>query len=243
MLEHKKPLIGILPLWDDKRESFWMLPGYPEGVSEAGGLPVILPLTEEPGELRQLVAVCDGFLFTGGHDVSPWVYGAEQAPETTQCCERRDRMEAALLELAIETDTPVLGICRGIQIINAALGGTLYQHIPRELPSGVEHHMKPPYDVVGHQVTLVPNTPLWELLGLETLGVNSFHHQGVKDTAPGLTVMARAEDGLVEALYRPESHFLWAVQWHPEYSHKKDANSRKIFSAFVQAAGGAENSR
>lgn len=237
MSDHmKNPLIGVLPLWDSEKDSFWMLPGYLEGISEAGGLPITLPLTEDEAELRRLVALCDGFLFTGGQDVSPRVYGEEKRPVCGECCEGRDKMERRLLPLVLEADKPVLGICRGIQIINAVLGGTLYQDLPSELPASVEHHMAPPYDGVSHTVTLESDSPLRSLLGKDTLGVNSCHHQGIKSVAPGLQVMARSEEGLVEAVCRPESRFLWAVQWHPEFSHKVDADSRKIFSAWIQAA-------
>ena len=232
----QKPVIGLLPLWDEEKDSLWMLPGYPDGIAEAGGLPVTLPLTEDPDELAQLLDLCGGLLFTGGHDVSPGVYGAEASPDCGPVCTERDRMEVRLLELAIRAEKPVLGICRGIQLINAALGGTLYQHLPKERPSGLEHHMSPPYDAEQHGVRILPDTPLFELLKTETLGVNSYHHQAVRTVAPELRVMAEAEDGLVEAVYRPESRFLWAVQWHPEFSYRVNAASRAIFAAFVRAA-------
>ncbi len=233
---NRKPVIGLVPLWDSTKNSFWMLPGYLEGITQGGGLPLILPLTEDPAELAQLVTLCDGFLFTGGHDVSPWVYGAERAGDCAECCEGRDRMERQLLPLVLAADKPALGICRGIQLMNAVLGGSLYQHLPRELPSPVNHRMQPPYDGVAHPVALLPGTPLQLLLGQRELGVNSCHHQGLRDLSPELAVMATAPDGLVEAVYRPASRFVWAVQWHPEFSYRKDAASRRIFAALVEAA-------
>ena len=144
-------------------------------------------------------------------------------------------MESIVLNIAMETDKPSLGICRGIQFINAALGGTLYQDIPLQHPSETNHHGHAPYDQPVHFVEVITDSPLYACLKTEILPVNSYHHQAVKNVAKGLEVMAAAPDGIVEALYKPDQHFLWAVQWHPEFSYKTDENSRRIFSAFVDA--------
>ena len=231
-----KPIVGLMPLWDDRKDSIWMLPGYMDGISQAGGIPVILPFSSDEQELGQLIDMCDGFLFTGGQDVSPKIYGEEPLEGLVDVCEKRDEMETAVLKAAIDLDKPVLGICRGIQFINAALGGTLYQDIPTQHPTQIDHHQTPPYDVSVHEVEIVKGSPLYKCLNTERLSVNSYHHQAVKDVAPGLKIMAAAEDGLVEGLYMPEHRFLWAVQWHPEFSFRKDENNRKIFKAFVDAA-------
>jgi putative glutamine amidotransferase len=231
-----KPVIGVMPLWDEKKDSIWMLPGYMAGISQAGGIPVIFPFSAEEQELDQLVRMCDGFLFTGGHDVSPEVYGEASLPGLIADCPKRDRMETVVLQKAIDADKPVLGICRGIQLINAALGGTLYQDLPTQHPSDVEHHQTPPYDKHAHFVSIITDSPLYQCLGTDQLSVNSYHHQAVKRLAPGLSVMAVSHDGLTEALYKPDQCFLWAVQWHPEFSWKTDEHSRKIFRAFVSAA-------
>ena len=139
-----------------------------------------------------------------------------------------------MLPLTDDTDKPILGICRGIQFINAALRGTLWQDLPSQHPSDIEHHMNPPYDAFGHNVSLVPGTPLASLFAGQTeIAVNSYHHQAVREPAAGLEVMAVAPDGVIEALYRPASHFLWAVQWHPEFLYKVDPRSQAIFDAFV----------
>ena len=233
-----KPVIGVMPLWDEQKQSLWMLPGYLDGIRTAGGVPLILPFTEDREELEQLAALCSGFLFTGGQDVSPSLYGEAQLPQTVDTCPARDHMEGICLELALREKKPVLGICRGIQFINAAMGGTLYQHLPLQHPSNTEHHGTPPYSTPVHNVTVLPDTPLRALLGKETLAVNSYHHQAVKDCAPRLVPMAVSEDGLVEAVYLPEHPFLWAVQWHPEFSYREDPCARAVFSAFVRACGG-----
>ncbi len=254
----KRPVIGITPLFDYERDSLWMLPGYMDGIKEAGGLPLILPLTSDERDIRQLADMCDGVLFAGGQDVNPSIYGEEitsdyQATQPELSAER-DAMEPPLLDIMIRLDKPVMGICRGIQLINACLGGTLWHDLPSEHPSAVEHHMNPPYDVFGHDVLVEPNTPLDGMLsdmassqnddpnmkrddsGNWLISVNSYHHQAVRVVAPSLKVMATATDGITEAVYRPESRFLWAVQWHPEFLHKVDARSRAIFRTFVDAA-------
>lgn len=237
----RKPLIGVLPLVDEGKESYWMLPGYMKGIEEAGGLPVMLPLTEEEAAIAQLAEAFDGFVFTGGPDVSPWVYGEEKLDICGDCTEARDRMESRLLPLVLAADKPVLGICRGIQILNAVLGGTLYQDHPTQHPSKVNHRMAAPYDRAEHGVQIVPETPLAKILRQEKIGVNSCHHQAIKDLSEKLNPMAAAEDGLIEAVYMPDKKFVVAVQWHPEFSYKVDENSRKIFRAFVEAAEEAKD--
>lgn len=232
-----RPLIGLIPLVDSARESLWMLPGYMDGIKEAGGLPVMLPLTDDAESIRRLVDTCDGFLITGGQDVSPPVYGEAQRDVCGECCPARDEMEQQLLAEALRADRPVLGICRGIQILNAVLGGSLYQDLPAEHPSAVTHRMQPPYDRAAHTVALAEDSPLRQALGGRTeIGVNSCHHQGIRELAPPLRIMAAAPDGLIEGAWMPGKRFVWAVQWHPEFSHRVDENSRKIFRAFVGAA-------
>ena len=230
-----KPVVGVMPLWDEEKDSVWILPGYLDGLIEAGAIPLVFPFLQDEDDIERLIGMCDGFLMTGGHDVSPGVYHEEPLPGLTVPCEKRDVMETVVLKRAIEEDMPVLGICRGIQFINALLGGTLYQDLPSQHPSLTSHQQKPPYDQPVHDVTLTAGTPLQECLGVNTLAVNSCHHQAVKTLAPGLSVMAVSEDGLIEALYKPDSRFLWALQWHPEFSFRRDENSRKIFRAFVHA--------
>ena len=237
----RKPIVGVMPLWDEKKDSIWMLPGYMDGISQAGAIPFIFPFSEEEAELVQLMEFCDGFLFTGGHDVSPHLYHEDPLEGLISSCEKRDRMEAVVLGNAMKTGKPVLGICRGLQFINAALGGTLYQDLPLQHPSETNHHGHAPYDQRVHDVKVVRDSPLYECLGVEDLPVNSYHHQGIRDLAEGLEVMAAAPDGITEAFWKPGYRFLWAVQWHPEFSYKTDENSRKIFRAFTEAMKSSGN--
>ena len=231
--DYMKPVIGVIPLWDDEKESLWMLPGYMDGIREAGGIPIMFPLTADEEELKQLMDMTDGILFTGGHDVSPSLYGETPLNEDVICCPLRDEMEQIVLRMAVDQDKSVLGICRGIQFINAALGGTLYQDLPAQHPSATEHHQHAPYDVPVHKVSILKDSPLYELLGAEQIAVNSYHHQAVKELAPDLNVMATSEDGLIEAVFKPSQKFFWAVQWHPEFSYRTDTAAKKIFEAFV----------
>ena len=164
----KKAVIGVTPLWDRDRDSCWMLPGYLEGLELAGALPITLSLTEDAGGISQLVSLCDGcdgFLFTGGQDVSPELYGEKPCVTCGEICAKRDTFEQRLFTQVLEQDKPMLGICRGIQFFNACLGGTLYQDLPTEHPSEVAHVMHPPYDREVHSVAILPETPLVALLG------------------------------------------------------------------------------
>lgn len=230
-----KPLIGVVPLVDSERQSYWMLPGYMKALEEAGAIPVTLPLTDNNETLEQLASTIDGLLLTGGHDISPSLYGELPTPLCGELCKGRDNMEAILLHLALQWNIPTFGICRGIQFINAFLGGTLYQDLPTEHPSTVEHHQSASYDRPVHRVCIISDTPLSELLKTGTLEVNSYHHQAIKQIASSLRPMAIATDGIVEAVYHPKHKFLWAVQWHPEFSYLVEPSSRKLFSRFVSA--------
>ena len=229
-----KPVIGILPLWDEERESLWMLPGYMNGIIKAGGCPFMLPLTDDKDMISQFVSMCDGFLFTGGQDVSPDIYNSAVKYNSVIPCRERDEMELLLLKEALIRDKSILGICRGIQLINAVLGGTLYQDLPTETNSNLEHHQNPPYDVPAHKVLIEKNSPLFELLQTTELAVNSYHHQAVKALSPKLTCMAKATDEIVEAVYMPNKNFVWAVQWHPEFSYLSNDSSMKIFNEFIK---------
>ncbi len=232
----KKPIIGVTPLYDSDKNSYWMLPGYLKGIETAGGIPIMLGLTSDDENITESAKLCDGFLFAGGQDVSPSLYGETPSEKMGETCKMRDDMEKILLRYALTQDKPILGICRGIQFLNAYLGGTLYQDIPKEHPSNICHSMKPPYNRAIHNVFTVPLSPLEKLLNLRTLGVNSYHHQAIKKLAPSLSEMAVSEDGITEAVFMPGKKFVWAVQWHPEFSYLSDQNSKKIFEAFIKTS-------
>lgn len=231
-----KPMIGVMPLMDHERDSYWMLPGYMRGLEEQGAVPLMPPLTDRPEELDCFLELCDGFILTGGQDVAPALYGEEPSPRCGSVSLLRDSMDQYILLNGVKRGKAVLGICRGIQLMNAVYGGTLYQDLPTEFPSAVDHHMSPPYDRSAHTVSLMPDSPLYGLLGRESIPVNSYHHQAVKSLAPGFRPMAVAPDGLIEGIFMPDCRFVWGIQWHPEFSYRTSGESREILKAFVAAA-------
>ena len=232
----KKTIIGVIPLWDEDKSSFWMLPGYLNGIMEAGGCPITLPLSDDYELIYQLAMQFDGFLFTGGQDISPSLYNEKKSDKCGHQCEPRDVMESKLFKILLDLDKPALGICRGIQLFNALLGGNLYQDIPTEYSCSFLHEQASPYDIPSHCVDISKDTPFGKLLEADSLRVNSYHHQAIKNLSSELTVMATSEDGLVEAVYMPGKKYIWAVQWHPEFT-LKESSTRKLFSSFVEACG------
>lgn len=236
--EMEKPMIGVLPLYDREKDSYWMLPGYMKGIEEAGGIPIMLPLTTDEDTIQKLAAAFDGFLFTGGQDINPELYG-EKDKLCGEICSERDRMESALFKHAVELDKPLLGICRGLQLFNVMLGGTLYQDIPTQhSASEIKHTQTPPYAEPAHEVYIEKGTKLYQILQKDALKVNSLHHQGIKDLAEQLVPAARAEDGLIEAVVMPNKKFTLAVQWHPEFNYKVDDDHFALFLEFVRACQG-----
>ena len=234
------PLIGIVPLWDEQKDSLWMLPGYMECVKQAGGLPVMLPLASDMSLITVIARIVDGVLFAGGQDISPDLYGQKNSGLCNEICKERDDMETVLFsEVVLNMDKPVFGICRGLQLFNAVLGGTLYQDIPSQLDGAtrVDHRQKTPMTGTCHTVIISAGSPLSALLATGKIEVNSSHHQGIHKLSDKLSAMAVAEDGLIEAACMPGKDFVWAVQWHPEYT-PHEASSRKLFGAFVEAAAG-----
>ena len=233
----KKPLIAINPLVDEERESYWMLPGYFRGILQAGGIPVMLPSLSESADLEALADAFDGFLFPGGQDVAPELYGAEVLPRCGPRCPERDEMEAAFLPLVRRRGKAALGICRGLQFFNVALGGTLYQDIPSQAAQAVPIAHRQPFHYVSpaHRVHVLPDTRLMEICQAPVIRVNSMHHQAVKDLAPGLIVSGKDENGLIEAAELPDYPYLVAVQWHPEYLWQQDPAAAALFRSFADA--------
>ncbi len=211
---------------------------YLHAVIQAGGVPLILP--REIGSLGAPAALegLAALLLTGGEDIAPAAYGAPAHPRLETTDPERDAFELALFRAAWERGLPVLAICRGIQLVNVALGGTLWQDLPSEQPGTLQHsHPGERVDRV-HSVSVVPGTRLARALGLTTHQVNSFHHQALRRIAPGLVPSARAPDGIIEGLEAPaEGPWLLAVQWHPEeFWRDPEAPDLGLFTALVREA-------
>ena len=230
------PVIGIVPMYDEKMENYRLRPGYMDAVAKAGGLPVMLHPTEDEAAFHQLLETCDGFIFSGGQDIEPSRYGEEKLERCEECMPARDSYELAFLKLVLENNKPVLGICRGIQVLNVLCGGDIYQDIPTQLGSEVIHRAAVMGEAAMHQVEVYENTPLAEITGESAIEVNSFHHQSVKNLGSGLLPMAKAPDGVIEAAYVQGKRFALAVQWHPELMFRNDKNAMALFEALVDAA-------
>ncbi|GAK08279.1 gamma-glutamyl-gamma-aminobutyrate hydrolase family protein [Geomicrobium sp. JCM 19038] len=232
-----KPVIGVTPLYDYEKNSYWMLPGYMEAIELAGGIPVVLPFMNDQASIQQLTSMYDGFLFTGGHDVNPALYGEVKSNLCGEVCKEKDELEYALFHEVLNMNKPAFGICRGLQLMNVALGGSLYQDLPTEIAQDepILHKQEPPYDRPIHQVSIHPNSSLYDIVQTTTLKVNSYHHQGIKNLAEGFEPYAVADDGLVEAIGHRDYEFVLAVQWHPEF-HVQSPSSQALFRAFVDHA-------
>jgi putative glutamine amidotransferase len=208
---------------------------YCGAVVRAGGLPMLLP--HEPEQAAAYLGKLDGVVVTGGaFDVDPSLFGASSRHSTVITKDRRTAFELAMTRGALERNMPVLGICGGQQLLNVALGGTLIQHIPDEVPGALAHEQGNPRDEPGHVVRVAAGTLLHKITGMAEMPVNSSHHQAVKDVAPGLVVDAVAEDGVVEGIEDPRRRFCIGVQWHPEYALSK--GDEAIFGAFIRASAG-----
>jgi len=227
-----KKVIGIVSLWDDIKTSMWLVPTYSIGIEKVGGLPIIMPLSNNIDNILQMCSLCDGFLFTGGHDVNPKMYHQKPIPQCGVTCDIRDDMEKTIFNYAIHENKPILGICRGIQLINVLCGGSLYQDLPTQYKSNINHVQKPPYNIPQHSVSIIEDTPLFKTIQKSKLNVNSYHHQAVKTLGDGLKVSAISEDGLVEGIYMKDKKYIQAIQWHPEFS-LEDESSIKIFKSLV----------
>ncbi len=225
----KRPIIGIAPSQSDGKIK--MNTAYADAILDAGGVPVFLPYTTDPDRIAMYTELCDGLLFAGGVDVHPKYYGEEIAFDSVEVLDARDEFELALFPAYFATKKPIMGICRGIQSINVALGGSLIQHIDGHAQKKDEDGYPMP-----RKATVVPGTKLHGIVGQETLRTNSYHHQAVKMPAPGAVIAARSDDGVIEAIEYPEHPFLVAVQWHPELFYKKDEAAATLFRAFVGAA-------
>jgi len=238
------PLIGV-PCHNDRsaRWSGFVIQAqgraYIEAIAAAGGIPLLIPLNLSGPALRALCDSLDGILLAGGEDVTPMMYGETPHEKLGEVDEERDRVELELARLALADGVPLLGVCRGIQMLNVAAGGTLYQDIAAQRPGALKHDYHTaeyPRDYLAHQVHVVPDSRLATALGVTVTTVNSRHHQAVKATAPGMVVVARSPDGIVEGIESPAHPFAVGVQWHPENLATDAEGRRGLFEAFVAAA-------
>ena len=227
------PLIGITTYARDQDERFSQRTQYVDAVRRAGGMAVLVP----PGDPRveALLARLDGLIFAGGGDIDPALYGGRAHPEVYSVNRERDETEIALARRVVSSGTPTLGICRGTQILNVALGGTLHEHLPDVVGDRISHRSAQRL-ATRHPVSVKAGSRLAEILGTTALEPSSWHHQAVRTSAPGLEVVASAPDGTIEACELASHPWLVAVQWHPETRAAEDPIEQRLFDAFVQAA-------
>jgi len=243
-----RPLIGITT------QTLQAIDGIPQGlphsvvmnqryyhaVASAGGAPVLVPLLDDLETLRAIYERTDGILIPGGVDVDPAVFGEKPHERLGRIDPARDRVEIQLVKWAVEDDKPLLGLCRGLQVINVALGGTLYQDLETEYPNPIKHDYFPTYgysrDHLAHDVAVEAGSRMRHALVDAAVPVNSMHHQGIKALATGLSASAVAPDGLIEAAESTSESYIVGVQWHPEVFELSDPSSGVLFTDFVQAA-------
>lgn len=238
------PVIGILSRQDHSE----MWPGYAlygqglvyvRSVALAGGAPVLIPLGLQESAWRSIYDRLDGLLFPGGVDVAPARYGQAPRPELGRVDEALDEAEWVLAQWALSEQLPVLGICRGVQLINAAAGGTLYQDLPTQMPGALQHACSAPEyprEHRAHVVHLAPQSRTAAAMQAVDCMVNSRHHQAIQDVAPGFVVTAWADDGVIEGIEHREAPFIVGVQWHPESLAESDPQMLSLFQALVAAS-------
>jgi putative glutamine amidotransferase len=239
--DHFRPLIGI-PAASVQDGEYLVTPTYrfnglyAAALAASGADPLVIPLDLPDETLWSIYGRLDGLCLAGGVDVDPAEYGEAPHPKLGHVDAARDRTELALACRALEDDLPVLGICRGIQLLNVAAGGSLVQDIPVQLPDAGKHDYAladSPWERITHTVRVQPGSRLAGVLGATQVPTNSFHHQAVKGPGAGLTPVAWAEDGVVEAVEDASRRFVAGVQWHPEGMFRTDPIARRLFAAFV----------
>ena len=237
----KKPIIGIAPLYDSALESMWMFTGYFTSIEASGGIPVMLSLKSGQDEINRLLDVADGVLLPGGNDINPLYYGENITEYCAPTVPDLDKMGIMLVKTAYERGIPIFGICRGCQLINVALGGTLYQDIIAQTKpwTVIIHSQKKiiPKNHPIHNVVIDRNSLLYEITGKQSLMVNSLHHQACKYVSDNLYISSRADDYIIEAVESMDKNkFVLGVQWHPELMFNTCEDARKLFKYFIDKA-------
>jgi gamma-glutamyl-gamma-aminobutyrate hydrolase PuuD len=231
------PLIGIA---DTYREGVCYVPRtYIDAIFKTGGIPVVIPLMRDDSVIVELLKSIDGIVFPGGGDFDPAYYHEKPIPQMGTINAPRDTFEIRLLHLAAANNVPVLGICRGLQLINVAFGGSLYQDIPVQYyDKSVSHRQKKSNNEPSHSVIVEDSTVFSKIVGDKILMVNSAHHQAVKRLADGFTISGKSADGIIEAMEKIDSaNWILGVQFHPEQLINKDKTLLKIFQGFIDEAG------
>jgi putative glutamine amidotransferase len=209
---------------------------YSRAIHSCGGAPILIPVAQNRDSLGTVLDRSDGLLLSGGPDINPKFYREEPISGLGEIDEALDRMELEATKMALDRGVPIFAVCRGIQVLNVALGGTLYQDIANQVRESINHTQRADKSINTHSIKIERKTLLYDLFKTGKIWVNGKHHQAIKDLAPGLNISARASDGIIEAVEITENKFTLGVQWHPEGSWEVDPYSKRLFRAFVQAA-------
>ncbi|MEF9876084.1 MAG: gamma-glutamyl-gamma-aminobutyrate hydrolase family protein [Gordonibacter sp.] len=228
-----KPIVGISSQYDYHPERYSIARDYVTFLESSNAVALVIPPCDSRGDLTALLSLCDGLLIPGGSDINPALYREKRLSPTEKPNPKRDGTEAFFVEYALSADVPFLGICRGMQMANVVLGGSLHQDL-KACGRYENHWQEEPLSEATHTVNTVADTPLAKTLGTLSIKTNSAHHQGISELSSDLDVMGQTEDGLVEAFYRARSSFFWGIQWHPEME-RPNKHSRAIAKAFVGA--------
>ena len=235
----KKPVIGITGAYVNHNhymEGVYVHHDYHKSVANNGGIPIIVPFINAEIALETL-PLCDGIILSGGEDVDPQFYGRDPHPQLGPTIPERDKVEIAIVKYALENNIPLLAICRGIQILNVALGGTLIQDIPCQVKEPIQHSQIVKRSRDTHWVNIENDSKLFQLLGSEHVRVNSLHHQSIDRIASELRVVARSSDGVVEAVeYVHPCTFTVGVQWHPESMASTNTGMNNLFAEFIKSS-------
>lgn len=233
-----RPLIGVTTRLNEEN-TFYLRRYYAEALAAAGGVPVYIPLIPDREYLTALAAQLDGLLLSGSNsDLDPSYYGEEPHPKLGSVVPERDATDLLLLELAEVRALPLLAICFGMQSLNVWRGGSLIQDIGAQVPNAIKHEQGQVFNRPSHQIKIEADSLLAQLAGGETARVNSSHHQAIKGVGRDLRVIARATDGVIEAVVDPRpDRFVLGVQWHPEIGWERDKLSQKIFNRFIAESG------
>jgi putative glutamine amidotransferase len=232
-----KPIIGITCLHDWAEGRHRQNDTYINAISKAGGIPILLPCLTDANDIETHLTLVHGLVISGGPDADPCYFNAEPEPGLGAVNPEMDAYEVPLIQRALELDMPILGICRGEQMLNIAAGGTLIQHIPASVAGALKHRQEAPRHYPTHTVQVAAETKLAAMLGEGVLRVNTFHHQSVRDLAPGFVCSAVASDGIVEAIESSTHSYAVGVQWHPEGMWNTEFNYDGLFDGFIVAAG------
>ena len=212
---------------------------YVDAIETAGGIPLMVPHNLGGDSLRVLFDRLDGLLLSGGGDIDPAIYGEEPHPDVDGISADRDRVELALARWAVDQHKPLLAICRGVQVLNVALGGTLVQDIPSQVADALPHRFDEkttPRGYLAHSVSIEPDSLLRAVIHSTAASVNSWHHQSLKQVADPLRVVAESPDGIIEAVEVPGQRFVLGVQWHPEWLFETQPEMLRLFTALIEAA-------